>query len=196
MPEGQDAGRLYAQIEQLQQQVRTLEAENKRLGTENEQFAAALEEQMTLSEQLQAKVKELEPNGPIVDELKGKLRGLMHERAFEKLAEELNLKPEAVQDVWKLGEYKAEADEPDATKLREHFARFLDGEGRKELYTADGGGKKRLSKGEGADRGGGKEPDPRPKITREQAGDPEWMFKNQDALAKASREGNAPQFVN
>lgn len=176
--------------------VEELQAELTRVQADFEQYTQALEQQLTENEQLKAKLAELEPFQAQTTELQGKLRSLSHERAFEKLAEDLGIRPEAVKDVWDLAKYEAKADEPDEKALREHIGKFLESPERKKLYTQDGGGTKRLSKGEGAERGGGKEPDPRPKFTREQMSDPEWCFKHQEAFAKSMGEGNAPQLIN
>lgn len=54
-----------------------------------------------------------------VDELTGQLRTLKHRQAFDNAALKAGAKPSALEDLWKLSEIKAEADEPDAKAIGE-----------------------------------------------------------------------------
>jgi regulator of replication initiation timing len=183
----QDVGRLYAQIEQLQQQVKALEGQNAGLANDLEQYTQALSEQMTEGDGLKAQLAELDPLRGQLEQATTKLRTLTHMEAFKGLASDLGIKPEAVKAAWELGKFDASADEPDPKALRAHFGKFLEDPDHKALFTSEGNRPPKLPKGEGADRGAPQAAgDGKLRVTQQNLNDPDWMGKNFAKLGDAS----------
>lgn len=57
-----------------------------------------------------------------VKQLEGQIRDGKHRSAFAKAAEAAGVEPKAVEDLWTLSGYKAEADEPDAPSIERAIA--------------------------------------------------------------------------
>lgn len=123
-------------------------------------------------------------------ELEAKLRTRTHRDAAEKVFEESRVKKHLRDDMYRLSEWKADADEVDEKALRKHFAEVL--ERRPWAIDQEAAGdkpaKKRLDTEEPAGRGPAVSDKPgRFKVTRQQIRDPKWMRHNQDRYAEAIR---------
>jgi hypothetical protein len=158
-----------------------------RLRTDYEQTLAALQEQIGENDTLKQRVATLEPFEKQTADLTAKARGLEAARAYDKLADDLGIKPEFRDDVYKLAGYEPKGDAIDPKDLKEHFGKFL--AERKHYTNADGKEPTKLPKGEGAGRGA-KDPgfgEGKPQVTREQLRDPEWTKANSAMLGDPSK---------
>jgi hypothetical protein len=155
---------------------------------------AALATNQTLQKQaegmtaLQERIAALEPFEKQVGDLTAKTRSLEAARAYDKIADELKVKPEFRDDVFKLADLKIDG-EVDEKAVRDHFTKFL---AEKKHYTV-GGDKEptTLSKGDGSSRGGESPAvgagDAKTRVTRDQLNDPDWTGANRALLSDASK---------
>jgi hypothetical protein len=138
-----------------------------------------------------------------VDELTGKLRGVNHRAAFDKLAKAANVRPEAVQDLYDLTKYAPDADEVDEAKITTLIGEavqsrpYLLGEEK----APDGASTQPGAATNGAVRLGNQAPPPGSALgTQDTASgrfvvrerdlkDAGWMFQNQSRIAEARRAG-------
>jgi hypothetical protein len=181
-----------------------LEARLAQLQSDYDAMHSALEEQLGINDKLAEQVKTLAPFQQTAEDLGGKLRGLTHERAYEKLAEDLKIKPEFRGDVWKLAGYEAKQDEPDEKGMREHLGKWLEERGH---YVDQGDGKSnaaegeskpaaKLPKGEGASRGSSRSSgDGKRKLTPETLRDPDKMTQFMKEIAKSGEGVDAFDLV-
>jgi hypothetical protein len=169
-------------------------ADYDRLRADFDAMQAALEEQLSVVDERDARIAELEPFESQARETGAKLRGLTHQREYEKLADELKIRPEFRDDVWKLAGYEAKEDatEPDGKAIREHLGKFLETRGHYTGESSKGSsGQTKLPKGEGASHGA-KNPggDGKFRVTSKQLNDATFMERNQSKIAAASLEDN------
>jgi FtsZ-binding cell division protein ZapB len=101
----------------------------KAVEEERDSFAVMMQELEADRDGLKAKI-EAEPNEHLakINELTGTLRGMKHERAFEKIAKGLKVTdPGRLADLISLARYAPEADDPDEEKITTTFAEALKG---------------------------------------------------------------------
>ncbi len=127
---------LQQQIERLQAENATIRAEAKdrrikgrALKEENDRYAAALTELADERDKyklaIEAEPHELQAR---VDEYKGKLRDRDHRDKFRELARAQGVtQDKAIDDLWSLSGYKAEADEVDDAKITAAISTALQG---------------------------------------------------------------------
>lgn len=165
---------------------------------QHEQLQAAYEAAL---EEIEAANKEREEHGKFksaaeksaarLAELEGKVRTRAHRDAVEKLFDELKVKKELRDDLFRLADWKADSDEPDEKALKKHFGEVVE----RRPWAVDqeapaDAKKKRLETDEPAGRGASvQDKIGKFRVTRSQIRDPQWMRKNQDAYAAAARAG-------
>jgi chromosome segregation ATPase len=117
---------LHAEIARLTLEVRSLHEENKNHRLKRKK---AVEELEGLKAQHDTVVKELEAAKTKVetnpdewrdkyDQLNHKWRETNHKNVFDKVAKELKVREEAIDDLWKLSGYSPEGDDPDHDRIR------------------------------------------------------------------------------
>jgi hypothetical protein len=156
------------------------QADYDRLQADYDNTLEVLREQLAENETLQTRLGELEP-------LEARVRELSHGRAFDKLAEELGVRPEARDDAWKLLGYKPESEEVDETTLRSKMAAFV--KDRPFLLTDGKARPTKLPKDEFAGKSGSTNAagsDGVRQVTRDQLKDPEFTSRNGDLLRDPS----------
>lgn len=142
---------------------------------------------------LNGRVKELEPLQKKVadaeaerDQLRTTLADATHGRAFDKIAVDLGVRPDARDDVWKLLNFKADGDVVDEKALREKVAAFV--KDRPWTVGESKAAPKRLPKDELASKGGdGGSGSGRRSVTREELRDPEFTGANAAWLSDSDR---------
>lgn len=105
-----------------------------------------------------------------------------HLEAFQAVAKELGIRPDAVGDVWRLGEFEVGDGEPDPGKMKEHFESFL--KARQYLRGGNSQAGPKLAMPPDPGRPGAPAKDTgRPVVTRDQLNDPDWTAANEKLLA-------------
>jgi hypothetical protein len=123
-----------------------------------------------------------------VDRLKGEIRESKHFTKLSELAKAKGVRPDAVEDLRRLTEYKAEGDEPDEVKInalideQKSKRPFLFGEPAPE----GGGTSPGPGRGQGGSAGGG---NGKFRVTRAQLADPHWCRENHDRRKEAMKAG-------
>jgi FtsZ-binding cell division protein ZapB len=99
-------------------EVKGLREELQKTQAELQEFAEGFEaldqEYNQFKAQAEAHPSELQAR---IDELTGQIRTRTHRDVFDRIARDAKLRPEAVEDAWKLSGYQAESDEVDEAKL-------------------------------------------------------------------------------
>ena len=104
----------------LQSQVESLTAQLQTLTSERDEYRDALS---SVSEERDGLKATPEASARIA-ELEAKIRDRTHYDKFAELARGEKAKENAVKNLWKLSDYKAEGDEPDEAKLKEVLKRL------------------------------------------------------------------------
>lgn len=134
-----------------------------------------------------------------VERLRSELRDRDHKDTFQKVATKAGVRPEAIDDLWRLSGYKAETDEPNVEQMTELVESAKSARSYLFQQPADAGkGDDARRQGEahpvrapgpGMSRG---VPDPSAggiTVRRGQLRDPNWMRVHQGAVAEASKKG-------
>lgn len=167
------------------QEIARLKADLERLQGDYDATLEALQEQMETVETLQANIAEMEPAAKQTTGLQEQLRGMKHKEAFRDIAEKLGVRKEAIEDVWKLGDWKAEGDEPDPAKMQEHFQSVI----KTREYLKEGAVEEGKSKRLPADEHGNRGPsspkgEGKIRLTNEQLNDKDFMDKAFEEIRK------------
>lgn len=178
----------------------TLKAENERLKADLEATQQALEESLGAGEELQARIKELEPLENQLTEAQGKLRGTMHRSHFDKEAAKLGIPEDLADDIWEgvqRGGYKTDSDDVKADAIREALVKHV--ESRPSIKgllkkpaegKAEGEKKSKLQVSDDTGRGGDISHPNKTVISRSKfKNDREYTRQHQQAYAKAAADG-------
>lgn len=163
-------------------------ADYDKLRKDYEDAMTALTETVAEADGFRERIAALEPFEKQVGDLTAKTRSLEAARAYDKIADELKVKPEFRDDVFKLADLKIDG-EVNEKAVRDHFTKFL---AEKKHYTV-GGDKEptTLPKGAGGSRGGESPAvgagDAKTRVTRDQLNDPDWTGANRALLSDASK---------
>ena len=193
----QQIGRLNAEAAQRRQKARALRGERDTLARERDELRAQLEalaaERDGFRQRLEAEPSALEQEN---QRLRSELRIRDHKEVFQRMATRASVRPEAVEDLWRLSGYQPEADRPDEAQLQGLVESAR--EGRPYLFQpppADAGKSDRPAPaptrppGPGLSRG---VPDPTSGglvVRQSQLRDPQWMRFHQPLIAEASQKG-------
>lgn len=187
--------RLGAKIRAYATKLKTVEAENADLKTRATTAETARTTAETELATLKA-AKDVPTALKRVDELTAELRGIKHRAVFDKLASEAGVKPGAVDDLYRLSEYKADADTVDEAAVKSLIEAqkasrgFLFGEADEATEQPAPGTPapdQQLPAGPGVNRGGSILKGPR-QFTEAQLSDAEFCMKNHAAIAAASAD--------
>lgn len=132
------------------------------------------------------------------ERLTGELRTIKHRGAFEKVAKEQNIRPDAIEAAWKLSGYEADSDTPDEGKIRSVVGDavkanpFLAQPAGETLAAGPRGSQQPLRTS--VDSGGRGAPVATSGVTRVRKSDmqdPKWILdpRNKAALAEAAKNG-------
>ncbi|MHC5536651.1 hypothetical protein ACYOEI_00070 [Singulisphaera rosea] len=122
-----------------------------------------------------------------LEALKSKLRTQAHRSAFDEIAKSLKVKPEALNDLFKLSDYHAEGEEPDRAKIKE----LIEAQVKERPYVVaedETLAPVALHPGPGYSRGS-TESVGSLRATEEQLGDYLWMRDNHAKVREASKNG-------
>ncbi len=119
--------RLGAKARRLSDQAQSVTKDRDALKTETERLRVELE----------AAKKQADGNAARkeADQLRAELRTIKHRQTFDQVAKDAKVRPEALEDLYRLSEYKAEADVPDPEAIKALIAEqaktrpFLFGDG-------------------------------------------------------------------
>ena len=152
------------------------------------EYEQALDALNTLESERNTHRDELAKYKPRAEQLERKLRERSARDAFNAVADKLKIDPKFRDDVFQLGKFEVEGDEPDVKAMEKHFATFMDG---KDHYKqTDAPKPKTIPAGEGAQRGQSTSPGvPRYQATRQQMRDAVWMRDHQKEVTEARRAG-------
>jgi len=174
-----------------------LHAENSRLKRAAAKYRKDRDELATRHETLEGehnKFKadaESSPTAKKLAEANAKLREITHREAFKSKAKDL--RPEALDDAYKLSGYSPDADVVDDAKLDAAIVSLRESKG---YLFADPGKaigekpSKPTGPGPGLNRGGGDRPSADP-FTREQMQDPSFVTRNAELIAKTLADRTA-----
>ncbi len=178
------------EFERLQAYVKALEAQVAETVTERDEALEQYGEMMGQLETLKATASAATKLKEDLDAAQGQIRGMKHYEQFSAVAKELGIKEEAIKDVWELGKWKAEGDEPDVKAMKAHFEKTL--EGREYLkQPGEPAPKQKLTEDHLGNRGPSKETGAgKLKATYAQLNDLSWMQQHQGEIAKASATGD------
>lgn len=159
------------------------------LAARYEQMEEALQAEIDAREGLQAEYNEALESVAELDDLRGKVRGRSHRDAFEKIAGEMGIDddPAKRDDLYRLGDWSEEADEPDAKAMKAHFEPLL--ESRPWLKSGSASKPARLAPEDGAGRGSNPGSG-RFTVRGSDLSNPDWMHANQDRYAAALGDGS------
>jgi FtsZ-binding cell division protein ZapB len=188
---------------QLKSEAKDRRLKGKKLREEHESLRGSLQaleaERDRWKAQAESTPNELQAR---VDELTGQLRDVTHKAAFAKKAEAHKVRPNAVEALWTLAGYRADADAVDESKLEQLMvdARtshpYLFDEERDAGVTpgpTPGGVQRPSAPLTGAVGGGRGAPDTshgRFAVRRADVEDPAWMRANQAKIAQARKAGS------
>jgi len=102
----------------LQGQVESLTAQLQTLTSERDEYRDALSEVASERDSLKTQISSPDELTAELAQLKGQIRDRAHFDKFAELAKGDKAKEAAVKHLWKLADYKAEADEPDEAALK------------------------------------------------------------------------------
>lgn len=171
--------RLGAKARRLADQAAAITKDRDSLKTETERLRAELAAAQKAADGNTARKES--------DALKAELRGIKHRAVFDEAAKAAKVRPEALEDLYRLSEYKAEADVPDPEAIKTLIAGqakarpFLFGDGQ----AAAGQQTEQAKPGPGRGQGGTglREAVGKLQVTRSQARDAAFMRANQKEIA-------------
>jgi hypothetical protein len=162
-------------------------------------LAAETEEQRTIAirerDEARAAVeqakRDLDPSGykAEVERLKGELRDREHRAVFDRLAIERGAEPEAVESIYRLSGYRAQADAPDEAAMGALLDGLRDSPGPGRLFGTAGAGRPSHSPPAGAGQGGRAAPQSRYRVTSEQLRDGAWCMEHAAEMRAARANG-------
>src|SRR5271157_192414 len=193
----------------LQGQVESLTAQLQTLTSERDEYRDALSEVASERDSLKTQIISPDELTAELAALKGQIRDRAHFDKFSDLAKGDHAKEAAVKHLWKLADYKAEADEPDEAALKDVLRRlkteadyaFEDAEppnmkAAREAAEREWSGKKHgLPAPKEAPAGGGRSARNQGGdgtiVTAEMRADPKFMLdpRNRELIAAAAKEG-------
>lgn len=200
--------------ESLVEQIGRLNAESARRRVKAREFKSERDEIRRERDELKKQVDELARERDLyrqkletdpgelhkdVERLQTELRNRDHKDAFQKLATQSGVRPEAIDDLWRLSGYEADGDQPNVEQMTELVERAKSARSYLFQQPADAGkGEENRRQpepqpvrapGPGLSRG---VPDPSAggvTVRRGQLRDPNWMRVHQGAVAEASKKG-------
>ena len=188
-----EISRLNTELGQVRAEARKYRVAKKGVSEENNSLKSehekVLQERDALKTRLDAAPSDLQKE---LDRMKGEIRTRDHRQAFEKIAKEAKVRPEALNDLWQLAGIKPETDTVDEEGLSNLISEAV--QARPYLLSQDAPEQpqkaqeqpNRLNVGTGYGRGG----EPRRfVVSPENLADGNWMKTNQSRLVEAHRDG-------
>src|SRR5271157_1017742 len=193
----------------LKEQIGNLTAQLQTLTSERDEYRDALSEVASERDTLKSQISSPDELTAELTALKQQIRDRAHLDKFSELAKGEKAKEAAIKHLWKLADYKAEADEPDETALKDVLKRlkteadyaFEDAEppnmkAAREAAEREWSGKKHgLPAPKEAPAGGGRSARNQGGdgtiVTAEMRADPKFMLdpRNRELIAAAAKEG-------
>jgi hypothetical protein len=189
-----EISRLNTELAQVRAEARKHRLSKKQLSEQltgiKGDHEKALQDRDSLKTRLEAAPSDLQKE---LDRLRGEIRTRDHKSAFERLARDHKVRPEALSDLWQLSGIKAETDTVDEAALQEAIQAAV--EARPYLVvqesTPSPQSRQETSRPLQAGPGYGRGTQPgRFHVSGENLSDPAWMFVNQDRLAAAQADGS------
>jgi predicted nuclease with TOPRIM domain len=179
-------------IENIINELAEAKAEARRHRTNK--IAAKKELEAIQAELAEAKKKleafEMEPNAlkDELDKLKGEIRTRDHRTVFEKVAKGLKVREDALNALWKLSDYKAEADTPDEAAIASLIGATVEGNPYLLAPEEKVEAPKVLTPSPGLSRG--TNDGTAFVVTKEQLRDVNWMMRNGAKVAEHRQAGD------
>lgn len=181
------------QLQAEREKYAALEAQLEQITQERDEFAEAFQ---AADEQLNIQPDELRAE---VERLQGELRTRDHRAVFEKVAAEARVRPDAIDDLYRISGYTPDSDTPDPNHIKsiieDQVSRraYLLAQEQTAAVPPQVRGKPVASRGEPPSLGRGVPSDEHVsnglKITKEQLRNPEWVRRNQQRILEMSRAG-------
>lgn len=156
-----------------------------------QQLAAVTTERNDFKQRLDAAPSELATEN---ERLKGEIRTRDHRTVFNKVAAEMNIRPEALNDLWNLSGYKAETDQPDEGRIKTMIGAAVTERSYLVVEPADAGtgtqpAKPAPQNGPGGQRGAPSQDAGGMTVRTSQMRSAVWMEKNQAKVAEMAEKG-------
>ncbi|WP_435016695.1 hypothetical protein TA3x_004269 [Tundrisphaera sp. TA3] len=181
-----------ATINRLTQQLEAVKSEAKGYRQAKRSASEEALQYKVQIEDLRKKLDELQnKKQPSADErleelenLRNEVRKNKHKDAFSKVAKELGIREDALEDAYALSGYAPNDDEPNDEAIKETLSSALSS---RPYLKVEAPKEKKLAPGPGASRGNSSKNVFY--VTEAQMSDPQWMFHNQSKLAEATLNG-------
>jgi len=106
--------KLYAETQKRKERNRQLVTELTNTKSERDNYKTKWEDAAKELETYRAEPSEIKAQ---YDALKGELRGIKHKEVFQRVAAEQKVRPDALDDLWRLTGYQPEQDDPDEARI-------------------------------------------------------------------------------
>jgi hypothetical protein len=176
--------RLGAKARRLADQAAAITKDRDSLKAETERLRAELETAKKAGDSNAARKE--------ADTLKAELRTIKHRQVFDQQAKDAKVRPEALEDLYRLSEYKAEADVPDPDAIKTLIADqakarpFLFGDGQAAQTGQQQAEQAKPGPGRGQGGTGLREAVGKLQVTRSQARDAAFMRAHQKEIASGN----------